>query len=49
MDKIRHKLSRWKGKVLSIADMIYLIKSVITVLPLFYFFSLKLLSSFVIR
>jgi len=35
--KIRSRLSRWKGRMLSLAGRICLIKSVISALPLFYF------------
>ena len=37
VDKIKSRLSRWRGKMLSLAIRICLIKSVISVLPLFYF------------
>jgi len=37
VDKIKSRLSRWKGRLLSLAGRMCLIKSVITVLPLFYF------------
>jgi len=37
VDKIRYRLSRLKGRFLSLAGQICLIKSVINVLPLFYF------------
>ena len=36
-DKIKSRLSRWRGKTLSLAGRICLIKSVISALPLFYF------------
>jgi len=35
--KIRSRLSRWKGRMLSMTGQICLIKSVISTLPLFYF------------
>jgi len=35
--KIQSRLSLWKGKLLSMAGRLYLIKSVISALPLFYF------------
>jgi len=35
--RISSRLSRWKGRLLSMAGRICLIKSVISVLPLFYF------------
>ena len=34
--KLRSRLSAWKGKSLSLAGRVYLIKSVLTSLPLFY-------------
>jgi len=37
VDKIRSRLSSWKGRLLSMAGRICLIKSVIIALPLFYF------------
>jgi len=37
VEKIRSTLSRWKGRLLSMAGRICLIKSVISALPLFYF------------
>ena len=37
VDKIKTRLSRWRGKMLSLAGRICLIKSVISALPLFYF------------
>jgi len=37
VDKIKSRLSSWKGRLLSMAGRICLIKSVITVLPLFHF------------
>jgi len=37
VNKIRSRLSRWKGRLLSMAGRICLIKSVISALPLFYF------------
>jgi len=37
VDKIKTRLSRWRGKTLSLAGHICLIKSVISALPLFYF------------
>jgi len=37
VDKIKSRLSRWRGKMLSLAGQICLIKSVISALPLFYF------------
>jgi len=37
VEKIRSRLSRWKGRLLSMAGRICLIKSVISALPLFYF------------
>ena len=37
MKKISSRLSRWKGRLLSMAGRICLIKSVISILPLFYF------------
>jgi len=36
--KIQSRLSSWKGKLLSMARRLCLIKSVINALPLFYFF-----------
>jgi len=36
IDKIKARLSNWKGKILSMAGRICLIKSVINALPLFY-------------
>jgi len=38
VDKIKTRLSRWRGKMLSLAGRTCLIKSVISALPLFYFF-----------
>ena len=38
MIKIRSRLSRWKGRLLSMTGRICLIKSVISALLLFYFF-----------
>jgi len=35
-NKIKFRLSRWKGKSLSMTGRICLVKSVISVLPLFY-------------
>jgi len=43
LDKIRSRLSRWKGRLLSMTGQICLIKSVISALPLFYFYFLKAL------
>jgi len=37
VDKIRSRLSQWKGKMLSMTGRICLIKSVINALSLFYF------------
>jgi len=37
VNKIRFRLSRWKGRLLSMVGQICLIKSVISALPLFYF------------
>ena len=37
VDKIRSRLSRWKGRVVSMVERICLIKFVISALPLFYF------------
>jgi len=37
VDKIHSRLSRWKGRMLSMVGRICLIKSVISALPLFYF------------
>ena len=37
IDKIKSRLSSWKGRMLSVAGRICLIKSVITALPQFYF------------
>ena len=37
VEKIKSRLSRWKGRLLSVAGRICLIKSVISDLPLFYF------------
>jgi len=45
--KIKAKLSMWKGKLLSMAGRLCLIKSVITALPLFYLSFLKLQSRYV--
>jgi len=45
MNKIRSRLSRWKGRLLSMAGQICLIKSVINALSLFYFFFFKSLIS----
>jgi len=36
IDKIQSRLSRWKGRLLSMIGKVCLIKSVITALPLFY-------------
>jgi len=41
INKIKFRLSTWKGKILSIASKICLIKFVINVLPLFYMFFLR--------
>ena len=41
VDKIKSRLSSWKGRLLSMAGRICLIKSVITTLPLFYFSFVK--------
>jgi len=37
IDKIKSRLSIWKGKIISMAGRICLIKSVLNALPLFYF------------
>jgi len=37
VEKIRSRLSRWNGRLLSMAGRICLINSVISALPLFYF------------
>jgi len=41
VDIIRARLSRWKGRMLSMAGRICLIKSVVNAIPLFYFLYLK--------
>jgi len=41
VDKIRSRLSRWKGIMLSMSGRICLIKLVISSLPLYYFFFFK--------
>jgi len=37
VDKIKSRLSKWKGRLLSMAGRVCLIKSVISALPLYYF------------
>jgi len=37
VDKIKSRLSRWKGRLLSLTGRMCLVKFVITALPLFYF------------
>jgi len=49
VDKIRSRLLRWKGILLSMASRLCLIKSVISALPLSYFSFFKHLSVFVTR
>jgi len=44
VDKIKAKLSTWKGRCLSLAGRVCLIKSVFTVIPLFYLSFFKALT-----
>jgi len=44
VDKLKSRLSRWKGKFLSMAGRICLIKSVLSSIPLFYLYLFKMLS-----
>jgi len=37
IDKIKSRFSTWKGKIISMAGRICLIKSILNALPLFYF------------
>jgi len=49
VEKIRSRLSRWKGRLLSMAGRICLIKSVISALPLFYFSFFRAPTTYVTR
>jgi len=41
VDQMKKSLSRWKGRFLSLAGRICLIKSVLSFIPLFYFFFIQ--------
>jgi len=43
VEKVRKRLSRWKGKFISIAGRLCLIKSVLSALPLFFLSLYKML------
>jgi len=45
VNKVRSRLSSWKGKLISMARQVYLIKSVIFALPLYYISFFKMPTS----
>jgi len=44
VDRMKRRLSRWKGRLLSLAGRIFLIKSVLSSIPLFYLSLFKMLA-----
>jgi len=41
VDKIKHRLEKWKGKLLSLRRRIFILKSILTIVPLLYVFFFK--------
>jgi len=45
LERVKNRLGRWKGRFLSLAERVYLIKSVLSSIPLFYLSMYKLPSA----